>query len=119
MTKVNMVLAIVMAGLVSLSVQASSPKGLEGVINVNTATADQLMLLPGVGTAKAQSILEARIQKPFAAREDLMAVKGIGEKLMAKWTPYLAFQGATTLKEVVAVSPKAVAPAPASTPAVK
>ena len=115
MTKINMVLAIVMAGLVSLSAQASLAKGLEGVINVNTATAEQLMLLPGVGTAKAQSILEARIQKPFAGKEDLMAVKGIGEKLMAKWAPYLAFQGETTLKEVVAVSPKAVAPAPAST----
>lgn len=97
---------MVMAGLVSMSAYAAGAKALEGMINVNTATATELMLLPGIGVAKAELILQARAQKPFATREDLLAVKGVGEKLMAQWEPYLAFAGATSLKEV-AVAPKA------------
>ncbi|MDO8519993.1 MAG: helix-hairpin-helix domain-containing protein [Deltaproteobacteria bacterium] len=109
MTKCNVVIAIVMAGLVSLSARAGESKPLTGVINVNTATAEELILLPGVGTGKARLILEARQQKPFATKEDLLAVKGIGEKLLAQWEPYLAFTGATTLKEA-APAPVVVAP---------
>lgn len=106
MTKCNVVLAMVMASLVSMSAMAGERKALQGVINPNTATATELMLLPGVGAAKAELILQARAQKPFATKEDLLAVKGVGEKMLAQWEPYLAFAGTTSLKEVAA-APKA------------
>jgi comEA protein len=50
-------------------------------INLNTATAAQLETLPGIGKATAERILEYR-QKNGAFRkvEDLMNVRGIGEK---------------------------------------
>ena len=52
-----------------------------GPININTATAEQLDALPGVGEATATAIIEDREQNgPFASPEDLMRVSGIGEK---------------------------------------
>lgn len=54
---------------------------LTGKININTAYAPDLMLLPGVGPVMAERIVEYREQKgPFKKPEDLMKVKGIGEK---------------------------------------
>jgi len=43
-------------------------------ININTATKDELDVLPGIGPVKAQAIIEAR---PFKTIEDIMKVKGI------------------------------------------
>ena len=81
---------------------------LDGVINVNTATDQELKLLPGVGEVKAQAIIDARSAKPFQSLEDLLAVKGIGEKMIQKWAPYIAFEGETTLK-VSSVAPTTTA----------
>ncbi|OGQ08418.1 MAG: hypothetical protein A3G32_10030 [Deltaproteobacteria bacterium RIFCSPLOWO2_12_FULL_40_28] len=71
---------------------------LSGNLNPNTATSEQLMLLPGVGVAKAQSLMEARQKKTIQNEQDLLSVKGIGPKLVEKWKPYLIYSGATTLK---------------------
>ncbi|MBI3939412.1 MAG: helix-hairpin-helix domain-containing protein [Acidobacteria bacterium] len=54
-------------------------------VNINTADAEQLATLPGVGPATAKRIVEFRAQSgPFKRLEDLMAVKGIGEKKFLK-----------------------------------
>lgn len=56
-----------------------------GPVNVNTAGADELDALPGIGPATAQAIIEDReANGPFATVEDLMRVSGIGEKKFAK-----------------------------------
>lgn len=72
---------------------------LAGVINFNNATAEQLMLLPGIGEARAQAVIDARATHPFTKKEDILAVKGIGDKMLAQWDGYLTFEGPTTLKE--------------------
>lgn len=51
------------------------------LININTASLDQLMSLDGVGQATANKIIADReANGPFAAKEDLMRVSGIGQK---------------------------------------
>ncbi|MDO4796642.1 MAG: helix-hairpin-helix domain-containing protein [Coriobacteriales bacterium] len=56
-----------------------------GLININTANADELKSLSGVGDATAAAIIEDReSQGPFTSPEDLMRVSGIGEKKFSK-----------------------------------
>ena len=60
------------------------------VININTATAEELEELPGVGTATAAAIIEEReAGGPFTAPEDIMRVSGIGEKKYERMRAYI------------------------------
>ena len=55
------------------------------MVNLNTATADQLETLPGVGKQKAAAIVEYRqTHGNFESVEDLAQVKGIGAKMLEK-----------------------------------
>jgi competence protein ComEA len=59
-------------------------------VNLNTATQAQLEALPGIGAKAAQRILEFRQKNgSFKKIEDLMNVKGIGEKNFLKLKPYI------------------------------
>lgn len=60
-------------------------------INLNTATIDQLETLPGIGRKTAERILEYRTKiGAFKRIEELMNVKGIGEKSFLKLKPLVA-----------------------------
>jgi competence protein ComEA len=73
-----------------------------GVVNINTAGEAQLTLLPRVGPALAQRILDFRKENgKFEATEDLMLVRGVGEKVFETLEPYVSLDGQTTLKEKV------------------
>ncbi len=55
------------------------------LVNVNTADAEQLEELPYIGPSKAREIVEYRkANGPFRNKEDLLNVKGIGEKTLEK-----------------------------------
>ena len=49
-------------------------------ININTTDPDELCELEGIGETLAERIIEYRTATPFSAVEDLMNVKGIGQK---------------------------------------
>ena len=79
---------------------APAKTALTGKININTATMEQLEMLPRIGTKTAQSIIEFRTKNgPFKKVEDLTNVKGIGEQTFEELKGYLILEGDTTLKK--------------------
>jgi DNA uptake protein ComE-like DNA-binding protein len=60
-------------------------------IDPNTATAEELQSLPGIGKKLAERIIEARTQTPIRSIDDLLAIKGITPKLAETLTPKLQF----------------------------
>lgn len=61
----------------------------EGKINLNTATAEELEMLPGIGEVRARAIVADReANGPFRIVEDLTRVKGIGEGTLAGLMDY-------------------------------
>jgi competence protein ComEA len=74
---------------------ASTPR-----VNVNAATAAQIAYLPRIGPTVAARVVDYRkAHGPFQRVEDLMEVKGIGEKLFLTIKPYVAVSGPTTLAQ--------------------
>ncbi len=73
---------------------------LEGQLNLNTATQEQLELLPGIGPAMAKKIIDFRAAKPFSEPLQVVRIKGIGRKTFEKLKPMLTVKGETTLREV-------------------
>jgi len=87
--------------LAALLVTAGTPvlaeEKITGVVNVNTASAAELEMLPGIGASRAKAVIEAREAKGgFKSLDDLLAVKGIGEASLAKLRPHLTLEGKTT-----------------------
>lgn len=109
-------LARVAAAVVTLAVLATAlpaPALAEGSgqVNINTASAKELALLPYVGDSVAARIVEHRTKNGnFKTVEDLMLVRGIGEKSFARLKPYVTVSGQTTLTAKVR-SPRPTAPA--------
>ena len=76
----------------------SNHKQLAGKLNLNTANEEQLQLLPGVGPAKAERIVQFRTKHgQFKRVADLRKVKGFGYKTLKKLEPFLDIKGDTTL----------------------
>ena len=129
---VTRTLALVL-GLVALLASATAAPAADApaaparkVVNINQASSTELALLPRVGPSLAGKILAHREQHgPFKRAEDLMEVKGVGEKMFALLKPYLSVSGPTTLDEKLSskgtraakgaakAAPKAKAAAPA------
>ena len=77
--------APVEAGDVAGSASAGSSDVGSSLVNINSATVEELDSLPGVGPSTAAAIVEDRdANGPFSSPEDLMRVSGIGEKKFAK-----------------------------------
>lgn len=93
----------VLAVTLLLSVpSATAQEAAGGVVNINTATADQLTVLPRVGPALAQRIVEYRdANGRFKATEELILVRGIGESTYKQIEPFVTVKGETTLLDAV------------------
>ena len=59
------------------------------LVNINTASKEELMNVSGIGASKADSIIAYRIKTPFSKIEDIMNVSGIGESLFEKIKKYI------------------------------
>jgi len=78
-------MAVLVAVLIGLISVIQVPAGDVEKININTATAKELMQLNGVGSKNAAKIIEYREKySPFKTPEDIMQVSGIGQKTFEK-----------------------------------
>jgi competence protein ComEA len=104
--RLTFVIALLMAALVAGSpiVRAQAPKAAAAKtstsarvratpaapVNLNAASITQLQTLPGVGASTAQRILDYRQKNgAFKKIEELMNVKGVGEKSFLKLKPFV------------------------------
>lgn len=73
--------------------RTSSSQAAVATINVNSASAKELQSLPGIGKATAENIIAYRSANgPFKSKDDLLKVKGIGDKTMEKIRQLVAVQ---------------------------
>ena len=84
---------LVSIGLViflSAVVTANKKKPPVKPVNINTANSEQLQQVPGIGPATAQKILQMRkAYGPFKSVDDLLAIRGLGQKRLDKMRRYL------------------------------
>ena len=91
--KLDRIVAAALALAISLSaglaVAAGKPAP-TGKVNINAASVEQLSALPGIGAKLAARIVEHRQKSgAFKSVQELMNVKGVGEKNFEKLQPYL------------------------------
>lgn len=71
----------------------------EGKVNINTATEDQIALLPGIGAKLATEITSYRTNNgDFKAIDDIKKVSGVGDKKFEKIKNFVTVEGDTTIK---------------------
>jgi competence protein ComEA len=81
MSNRKLVISVLVAVIVAMVIAPNLGAAEAEKININTATAEQLTRLKGIGPSHATKIIEYREKNgPFEAPEDLMQVSGIGQK---------------------------------------
>src|SRR5690606_12312990 len=90
--------------------QVDSGDESQGVVNIQTASAQQLELLPGVGPSKAQAIVSQRERRAFRRVEDILRVRGIGRATFRRLRPMITVDGPTTMTAPARTTRAAIAP---------
>lgn len=83
----------------SVEVAEAAPSDGQGVVNIQTASLEELARLPGIGPAKAAAIVAQRERSAFRRVEDILRVRGIGRATFRRLRPMLTVSGPTTLVE--------------------
>ena len=78
------------AAVAQTTSRAAKASTFTGIVNINTASAADLEALPGIGAKTAARIIEYRQKNgPFKKIEELMNVRGVGEKNFLKLKPQI------------------------------
>ena len=77
MTRLRTVVAALLLAAALPALAARKPLGPNERIDLNRASAVELMRLPGVGQKRAQAIVALRTKSPFRKAEDVLGVKGL------------------------------------------
>jgi len=97
---------VLLAGLIASALVAGAstsfaePAPINGVVNVNTASSEELQLLPGVGEVRAEAIIQVRKEKGgFKQVNDLLEVKGVGPTMVERLRAHMVLKGKTTAQQ--------------------
>lgn len=92
------ILALVL-GVATAVASAEEVPDMRGTVNVNTASLEELTLLPGIGESRAKALIETRKRLGgFKSVDDLLEVKGIGDASLERLRPHVTTQGKTTAR---------------------
>jgi competence protein ComEA len=91
-------LAAMLALVALLAALPARPASAAGEVNINTASQEELVALPGVGPAKAKAIIDYRAAHPFKTVDEVKNVRGIGDHL------YESLKGKITVGSVASSS---------------
>ncbi len=87
-------------------------------VNLNTATSEELQLVPGIGPVTAEKILQMRKSYgAFKSVDDLSAIRGIGPKRLEKMRKYLTVGKAAAAAKPANPSKPSTPPKPTTVPA--
>ena len=79
---------------VQIQTATTTPNNSNGKVNINTATLQELTMLPGIGNSVAQKIIDYRTENgPFKTPEELINVKGIGSQKLEDIIKYITVGG--------------------------
>jgi competence ComEA-like helix-hairpin-helix protein len=88
-------LPILLMLFATLAVRADAKHLPAHSVDLNTATAEQLQQVPGIGPSTAKAIVNFRRKSgPFQRIEDLLAIKGVSKARLEKMRPYLTINPA-------------------------
>jgi competence protein ComEA len=92
--RLRTLLAVALLALATPALAAKKPLAASDRIDLNRAGVTELMRLPGVGERRARAIVEQRSRAPFRRLEDVLQVKGLGPKWLAKVRAHVVVGGA-------------------------
>ena len=94
-------LVLLCGGYASAIQAAESKPTVSGVVNVNTASREELQLLPGIGEVRAVAIVARRKERGgFKKLDELLEVSGIGASMLERMRPHLTLTGKTTAQRL-------------------
>ncbi len=94
-------LALASVALLVVSAQAAeTAPSFVGVVNINTASVEELELLPGIGETRARAVVALRERRGgFRSIDELKQVKGIGDAGLERIRPFVRLEGETSARQ--------------------
>lgn len=84
-----------------MGTQAYSAEFSWGQVNVNTASYEQLKMVPCMDSVTAKDLIDLRDENgPFTSFDDLLKVQGINKKTIKTMKPYLKFEGKSDINRI-------------------
>ena len=90
--------------------------GLVGAVNLNTASPQELVLLPGMGPKRARALVGYRDRRRLTHARQVQRIRGVGPKSFRRWRPHIKVHGDSTLRRVVRPQPGRPGTAPRRPP---